>query len=45
MTNEYYMMLALKEAKRAQDEDEIPIGAVIVLDEKVIARGYNMTEK
>jgi len=45
MTDEYYMMLALKEARRAFDEDEIPIGAVVVIDEKVIARGYNMTEK
>src|SRR5882757_6392323 len=45
MTDEYYMMLALKEARRAFDEDEIPIGALVVLNEKVIARGYNMTEK
>jgi tRNA(adenine34) deaminase len=45
MTDEYYMMLALKEAKRAFEEDEIPIGAIVVLKEKVIARGYNMTEK
>jgi tRNA(adenine34) deaminase len=45
MTDEYYMMLALKEAKRAMEEDEIPVGAVVVLNERVIARGYNMTEK
>ena len=45
MTDEYYMLLALKEAKRALEEDEIPIGAVVVMNEKVIARGYNMTEK
>ena len=45
MTDEYYMMLALKEARRAYDEDEIPVGALIVLNEKIIARGYNMTEK
>ena len=45
MTDEYYMMLALKEAKRAYDEDEVPVGAVVVLNEKVIARGYNMTER
>jgi tRNA(adenine34) deaminase len=45
MTNEYYMMLALKEARLAFDEDEVPIGAVVVLNEKVIARGRNMTEK
>src|SRR5882757_11351137 len=45
MTDEYYMMLALKEAKRAFEEDEVPVGALVVLNEKVIARGYNMTEK
>lgn len=39
------MMLALKEARLAFEEDEIPIGAVVVLNEKVIARGRNMTEK
>jgi len=45
MTDEYFMMLALKEAKHAYDEDEIPIGAVVVLNDRVIARGHNMTEK
>src|SRR3990170_3118785 len=45
MTHEYFMMLALKEARLAYEEDEIPIGAVVVLNEKVIARGRNMTEK
>lgn len=45
MTDEYYMMLALKEAKRAYEEDEIPIGAIVILNGKVIARGYNMVEK
>src|SRR5688500_8942900 len=45
MTHEYFMMLALKEARLAYEEDEIPIGAVVVINEKVIARGRNMTEK
>jgi tRNA(adenine34) deaminase len=45
MTDEYYMMQALKEARGALDDDEIPIGAVIVIDNKIIARGYNMTER
>lgn len=45
MTDEYYMTQALKEAKKAFDEDEIPIGAIVVLNEKMIARGHNMTEK
>lgn len=45
MTDEYYMMQALKEARKAFDTEEVPVGAVIVLNEKVIARGYNMVEK
>ena len=45
MTDEYYMMLALKEARKAFDEGEVPIGAVIVMNEKVIARGCNQVEK
>ncbi len=45
MTDEYFMMLALKEARKAFDDDEIPIGAVVVMNEKVIARGHNMTER
>ena len=39
------MKLALAEARKALDEDEIPVGAVIVCQNKVIARGYNHTEK
>ena len=45
MTDEYYMMQALKEAKKAFEDGEIPIGAVVVMNEKVIARGHNMTER
>jgi tRNA(adenine34) deaminase len=45
MTDEYYMMQAIKEARRALADDEIPIGAVVVLNDKIIARGYNMTER
>lgn len=45
MTDEYFMMRALKEARRAYEEDEIPIGAIVVINEKVVAHGYNMTEK
>jgi tRNA(adenine34) deaminase len=45
MTDEYYMMLALKEAKKAFEQGEVPVGAVVVMNEKVIARGYNMVEK
>jgi|SRR6185436_4984176 len=42
---EYYMKSSLQEAKKAFDADEIPIGAVIVCNDQVIARAYNMTEK
>jgi tRNA(adenine34) deaminase len=45
MTDEYYMMQALKEARRAFDDEEIPIGALVVVNDKIIARGYNMTER
>src|SRR4026207_336162 len=45
MTDEYYMTQALKEAKKAFDDDEVPIGSIVVLNGKIIARGSNMTEK
>jgi tRNA(adenine34) deaminase len=38
------MSLALKEALKAYDEDEVPIGCVIVCNEQVIAKGYNQTQ-
>lgn len=41
---EKYMKEALKEAKKAYDIEEVPIGAVIVKDGKIIARGHNMRE-
>ncbi len=44
-TDEYYMKEALKEAQKAFDEDEVPVGAVVVCDNKIIARAHNMTEK
>ena len=43
-TDEYFMRLALKEAEMALSENEIPIGAVIVANGKVIARARNQTE-
>lgn len=45
MTDEYYMMLALKEARKAFDDGEVPVGAIVVLQEKIIARGHNMVER
>jgi tRNA(adenine34) deaminase len=43
-TDEYFMKRALQEAEMAFDKDEIPVGAVIVIDNKIIARGHNLTE-
>ncbi len=43
-TEEYFMKKALQEAEMAFEKDEIPVGAVIVIDNKVIARGHNLTE-
>ena len=45
MTDEHYMQQAIKEAKRAVDEDEVPVGAIIVMNERIIAKGYNQVEK
>lgn len=42
---EKYMRLALKEAKKAYDKKEIPVGAVIVKDDKVIAKAHNLKEQ
>lgn len=43
--DEKYMAEALKEAQAASEEDEIPIGAVIVCRGRIIGRGHNMTER
>jgi tRNA(adenine34) deaminase len=44
-SDEYFMKEALKEAQKAYDADEVPIGAVIVHDNKIIARAHNLTER
>ena len=43
-TDEYFMKKALQEAQMAFEKGEIPVGAIIVIDNKVIARGHNLTE-
>lgn len=43
--DERYMRDALREAERAAEEGEIPIGAVVVCRGRVISRGHNMTER
>lgn len=44
MTDEYYMRQALLEAKKAAAEGEIPVGAVIVCRDRILARTHNLTE-
>jgi tRNA(adenine34) deaminase len=44
MTDEFFMREALKEAKYAFDEGEVPVGAVVVANNRIIARGHNQTE-
>ena len=43
--HEKFMREALREARQAAAEDEVPIGAVIVWKDRVIAKGHNMTER
>lgn len=43
-THEDYMRLAIKEAYKASARAEIPVGAVLVIDDKIIARGFNLKE-
>lgn len=42
--DEYFMRMALQEAEKAFAEDEVPVGAVIVSKNRVIARSHNLTE-
>jgi tRNA(adenine34) deaminase len=43
-SDEYFMREALKQALMAADKGEIPVGAVVVANRRIIARGYNQTE-
>ena len=43
--DEYYMKEALKEARKAFEEGEIPVGAVVVCNHRIIARAHNQTER
>ncbi len=43
--DEHFMRLALNEAKKAYDNDEIPIGAIVVSKGKIVGRGSNLTEQ
>lgn len=44
-SDEYFMRIALQEAHYALEQDEVPIGCVIVLNNKIIAKGHNFTER
>ena len=44
-TDERYIEEALREARAAEAEDEVPIGAVVVCRGRIIAKGHNMTER
>lgn len=44
-SDEHFMKQALQEAQRAMEADEVPVGAVIVSRNKIIARAHNLTER
>jgi tRNA(adenine34) deaminase len=44
-SDEYFMKEALKEAQKAFDNDEVPVGAVVVCNNQIIARAHNFTER
>jgi tRNA(adenine34) deaminase len=44
MTDEQYMRLAIREAETAYAKDEVPIGAILVIGDKIIARSHNQVE-
>lgn len=44
-SHEFYMGRALVEARKAFEEDEVPVGAIVVMKNKIISKGYNMVEK
>jgi tRNA(adenine34) deaminase len=43
--NEQWMQLALREAQKAFEEDEVPVGALVIHDNRIIGRGYNQIER
>jgi tRNA(adenine34) deaminase len=43
-TDEYFMNEALKEARKAFEKDEVPVGAIVVCEKRIIARAHNLTE-
>jgi tRNA(adenine34) deaminase len=45
LSDEYFMNEALKEAQKAIDLEEVPVGAVVVMQNRIIARAHNMTQQ
>ena len=45
LSDEYFMKKAIDEAYKAFDKDEVPVGALIVYKNRIIAKGHNLTEK
>jgi len=43
ISNEYWMEMALKEAEKSYLDDEVPVGAVIIMDNQIIGKGHNMS--
>lgn len=43
-TDEYFMKIALQQAKEALEKDEVPVGAIIVSNSKILAKAHNLTE-
>ncbi|UPK70720.1 nucleoside deaminase [Chitinophaga filiformis] len=45
MDDKYYMQQALREARKAFDDGEVPVGAIVVMSDKIIGKGYNQVER
>lgn len=43
-THDYYMRLALNEAKAAFEKDEVPVGCIVVAKDRILARSHNLTQ-
>lgn len=44
MTDEHYMRMALREAREALEAGEVPVGAVVVTNDRIVGRGHNLVE-
>ena len=45
LNDDYFMKFALKEAERAAVQNETPVGAIVVVEDKIIARAHNLTQR